>query len=106
VAVPSVRLHPDAIAEAKAAYEWYAERSPSAADAFLFELDHAISRIQEKSGALDHILAWHKEISSPAFPVRSNLSEDQTRHSGHRCRPWAPPSGLLEEATVLKQISS
>jgi toxin ParE1/3/4 len=46
VARPSVRLHPDAIAEAKAAYEWYAERNPSAANAFISELDHAIGQIQ------------------------------------------------------------
>ena len=46
MARPSVRLHPDAIAEAKAAYEWYAERNPSAANAFMSELDHAISQIQ------------------------------------------------------------
>src|SRR6266545_4162340 len=43
---PSVRLHPNAIAEAKAAYAWYAERNPSAANAFISELDHAISQIQ------------------------------------------------------------
>jgi plasmid stabilization system protein ParE len=46
VAAPSVRFHPDAIAEAKAAYAWYAERNPSAANAFISELDHAISQIQ------------------------------------------------------------
>jgi plasmid stabilization system protein ParE len=46
VAAPSVRFHPDAIAEAKAAYEWYAERNLSAASAFISELDHAISQIQ------------------------------------------------------------
>lgn len=47
MAAPSVRLHPDAIAEAKAAYEWYAERNPAAANAFISELDHAISQIQK-----------------------------------------------------------
>ena len=46
MAAPSVRLLPDAIAEAKAAYEWYAERNPSAASASISELDHAISQIQ------------------------------------------------------------
>ena len=45
MARPSVRLHPDAIAEAKAAYEWYAERNRSAANAFISELDDAISQI-------------------------------------------------------------
>ena len=47
MAAPSVRLHPDAIAGAKAAYDWYAERNPSAANAFISELDHAISQIQK-----------------------------------------------------------
>ena len=47
MAAPSVRLHPDAIAEAKAAYDWYAERNPSVANAFISELDHAISQIQK-----------------------------------------------------------
>jgi len=46
LAAPSVRLHPEAIAEAKAAYEWYAERNPAAANAFISELDDAISQIQ------------------------------------------------------------
>ena len=44
MAGPSVRLHPDAIIEAKAAYEWYAERNPSAANAVIAELDHAIGK--------------------------------------------------------------
>ena len=48
MAAPSVRLHPDAIAEAKAAYEWYAERNLSAANAFISDLGHAISQIQSR----------------------------------------------------------
>ena len=47
MAAPSVRFHPDAIAEAKAAYEWYAERNPSAANAFIAALDRAVSQIVE-----------------------------------------------------------
>jgi plasmid stabilization system protein ParE len=45
LAAPNVRLHPEAIAEAKAAYEWYAERNLAAANAFISELDDAISQI-------------------------------------------------------------
>ena len=45
MAVPSVRFHPDAIAEAKAAYEWYAERNPAAANAFMAVLNDAVNRI-------------------------------------------------------------
>ncbi len=42
-----VELHPAAVEEAKAAREWYAARSPGAADAFTQELDAAIDRIRE-----------------------------------------------------------
>jgi plasmid stabilization system protein ParE len=47
VALPSVEFHPDAVAEARAAFLWYSERSPSAADAFRAALDHAISAIRD-----------------------------------------------------------
>jgi plasmid stabilization system protein ParE len=49
VAARSVRFHPDAIAEGQAAYEWYRDRNPSAANAFVAELDHAIRQIQDNS---------------------------------------------------------
>ena len=48
MARPSVELHPEAIAEARVAYEWYAERNPSAANAFIAELDYAINQIPER----------------------------------------------------------
>ncbi|MFN0151148.1 MAG: type II toxin-antitoxin system RelE/ParE family toxin [bacterium] len=43
----SLEVHPEAIAEARAAQSWYAERSAAAADAFLAEIDLAVSRILE-----------------------------------------------------------
>ena len=49
MAARSVRFHPDAIAEGQAAYEWYRDRNPSAANAFVAELDHAIRQIQDNS---------------------------------------------------------
>ena len=42
-----VEFHPDAVAEARAAFEWYQERNESAAGLFLTELDLAIERITE-----------------------------------------------------------
>jgi len=42
-----VRLHPGAEGEANNARSWYAERSASAADAFLAELDAAMLAISE-----------------------------------------------------------
>jgi len=46
VAAPSVRFHPSAIAEAKAAHNWYAKRNPSAAAAFMAALEDAIGVIR------------------------------------------------------------
>jgi plasmid stabilization system protein ParE len=43
----SVVFHPDAVEEAQAARQWYAERSQSAADSFLAELDQGIDAISE-----------------------------------------------------------
>jgi plasmid stabilization system protein ParE len=40
-----VVLHPEAVDEAQAARIWYAERSQSAADSFLAELDYGIESI-------------------------------------------------------------
>jgi plasmid stabilization system protein ParE len=44
---PLVQFHPDAAKETDAAVVWYRERSASAADAFLSELDRAVERISE-----------------------------------------------------------
>jgi plasmid stabilization system protein ParE len=43
----SVRIHPAAFDEAEAAAEWYGNRSPGAAEAFLKELDQTIDLISE-----------------------------------------------------------
>ncbi|MFY4728050.1 type II toxin-antitoxin system RelE/ParE family toxin [Nitrospira sp. BLG_2] len=40
-------IHSEAVEEARAARLWYAERSQSAADSFLAELDHGIEAISE-----------------------------------------------------------
>jgi plasmid stabilization system protein ParE len=42
-----VDIHPEAIAEAQAANRWYRERSASAAEAYLAELDWAVAAIAE-----------------------------------------------------------
>ena len=43
-----IELHPEAIAEARAAREWYEARSAAAADAFMTELDDAIHRVNHR----------------------------------------------------------
>jgi len=42
-----VDFHPEAVAEAQAANRWYRERSASAADAYLAEIDRAVEAIAE-----------------------------------------------------------
>ena len=42
-----VEFHPEALAEVEAAVAWYAERSPSAAVAFITELERAVEAISE-----------------------------------------------------------
>ena len=46
-----VVFHPDAIEEATVARLWYAERSQSAGDSFLAELDHGIASISIRQNA-------------------------------------------------------
>lgn len=43
----SVVFHPDAVEEARAARQWYLERSQLAADSFLTELDRGIEAVSE-----------------------------------------------------------
>ena len=47
--MPSISavFHPGAVEEAQAARQWYAERSQSAADSFLDELDQGIEAISQ-----------------------------------------------------------
>ena len=42
-----VDVHPEAVTEAQAAFRWYRDRSETAAEAFLAELDRAIDLILE-----------------------------------------------------------
>jgi hypothetical protein len=46
----SARVHPEAVAEARAARGWYQVRNAEAAEAFMAELDLAIRRIEEAPG--------------------------------------------------------
>jgi toxin ParE1/3/4 len=41
-------FHPEALAEARAAMQWYRERSAVVADAFLSEMDSAVERIAKE----------------------------------------------------------
>ena len=43
----AVEFHPDAVAEARAAFTWYEQKDPRTAAAFLGELDQAVARVLE-----------------------------------------------------------
>ena len=45
MSLESLRIHPAALEEAEAAFDWYAQRSRRAAERFLDELDRAIDQI-------------------------------------------------------------
>lgn len=62
-----VALHKEAIAEARAAREWYEIRNVAAAEAFMEELDRIVARIGEypEGGAL----YLEAEISHAAFSI-------------------------------------
>jgi plasmid stabilization system protein ParE len=61
-------LHPEAIAEARAARQWYESRSAAAAAAFMAELDVALERIEEAPGAWPRYLAATRRYLLRRFP--------------------------------------
>jgi plasmid stabilization system protein ParE len=68
VARPSVELHPEAIAEARAAYLWYAQRNASAADAFMAALDQAVAQIPESPARWPAHLHGTRKFLLTRFP--------------------------------------
>ncbi len=63
-----VDVHPEAIAEAHAAAQWYQERSASAARAFLGELDRAIGKIAEDPEIWPHYVGGTQRFLLKRFP--------------------------------------
>ncbi|MBM4047837.1 MAG: type II toxin-antitoxin system RelE/ParE family toxin [Planctomycetes bacterium] len=63
-----VESHPEAVEEARAAREWYAERSPQAAEAFVAELDRAIEKIAEAPGRWPTHLHGTRRVLLRRFP--------------------------------------
>jgi plasmid stabilization system protein ParE len=64
----SVRFHPQAESEANRAYEWYHERNPNAARAFLADLDYAVSRVQEAPERWPHYHGAARRYLFQRFP--------------------------------------
>jgi len=63
-----IDVHPEAVAEARAAAQWYRERSALAADAFLVELDRAVERIAENPEMYPHYVRGTRRYLLQRFP--------------------------------------
>ncbi len=61
-------VHPEAIAEARAAREWYEARNAEAAERFMAELDLAIERIEEAPRQWPPYLADTRRYLLRRFP--------------------------------------
>jgi plasmid stabilization system protein ParE len=95
VAARSVRFHPDAIAEGQAAYEWYRDRNPSAANAFVAELDHAIRQIQDNSEGWPMHMHGTRKFLFRRFPyqviyriIESTIQVIAVAHGRRRAGYW------------------
>jgi plasmid stabilization system protein ParE len=67
---PTVSFNPDANLEAEAAFDWYYERSPHAAHAFLQELNHAISCVCETPERWPEYGKTCRRYIFPRFPFQ------------------------------------
>jgi len=65
---PDLELHPEAVAEAAAAREWYAARSERVAEAFTAELDRAMEQICDQPEAWPSYLHGTRHYSLGCFP--------------------------------------
>jgi plasmid stabilization system protein ParE len=63
-----IDVHPEAVAEAQAAAQWYRERNALAADAFLAELDRAVERIAENPEMYPHYVQGTRRYLLQRFP--------------------------------------
>jgi len=63
-----IDVHPEAVAEARAAAEWYRERSNSAANAFLAEIDQAVAKISENPETWPLYIQGTRRLVLQRFP--------------------------------------
>jgi toxin ParE1/3/4 len=73
-----VELHEEAVAEAQAAYDWYATRDPAAAEGFIAELDQAIEQIEMFPDAGGAHLSGTRRHVMRRFPFTVIYREEET----------------------------
>lgn len=68
MASKDVELHPEAVAEARASFEWYLRRNESAASGFMAELDRAVDLISQHPERWPRFLAGTRRYLLRRFP--------------------------------------
>lgn len=102
----TVDFHDDALAEAKVAAEWYAERDPAVAEAFAAELQRALERIRLGPERWPLDVGGTRRTLFRRFPYKTGLRRHRRPlHCGRRGAPKAPP-GLLEDADLRARYNS
>jgi plasmid stabilization system protein ParE len=75
----TIELHPSAIDDARAAYEWYAERSETAAQSFLCEIDKAIHDLSESPNRWPAFVSGTRRYLLKRFPFFLVFEVDPNR---------------------------
>jgi hypothetical protein len=72
-------IHPAALAELKSAVSWYDERSASAGDGFVAEIDSAIELItaSQRAGPVENVAP--ENLSSHDSPSRLSITRNRPR---------------------------
>jgi plasmid stabilization system protein ParE len=65
---PALELHPEVVAEARAAHEWYMNRSQAAANSFIAEFDHAIEQILDNPSLWPAYVHGTRQFTLRRFP--------------------------------------
>ena len=73
-----VGLHEEALAEAEAAYDWYATQNPAAAEGFIHELDQAIEQIGRLPNLAGRYVSGTRRYVMRRFPFTVIYREQAT----------------------------
>ena len=79
MATESVEFHPEAVAEARSAREWYETRSQAAANAFIAEIENAIEQISEAPARWPSYLQGTRRYLLQRFPYSVIYREHESR---------------------------
>lgn len=63
-----IELHPEAIIESRESARWYAARSPAAAEAFVAEIDRAVTEVQSDPERWSIFYLGLRRYLMPTFP--------------------------------------